>query len=404
MDCRTSSNDISSRWLLSANDIPDSSWNSLFGGNVIKRKEFLLATEQAGFEEIQMEYLVIEKEETIVSIVPCFLYTIDLLNLVSAKGPSKTFRRLRKLFPNLLKVKSLMTGTYAASCEPFITMLKGLPDDENQKIRDLIDNELKVKHSKSGSKFIFVKDARENSIEEVKKILPDDFTYIISFPTSLIPILPEYPYPSALRTKSKQRIRNIERKFDERFEWEIVTDFSTLSKEWVERYSNVLRKAANKFEFLNEPFFQSINRLYGDSSFMLIARDRITKEIRLMTLILEDETRLVPLYLGISYQDDDTRVLYLSNIFRIVREAEKRGREIIEFGQTSYYPKVLSGAMVENVYYGFWSDRPFYKFLIKKVFCKIFAPPGIPGNAYRPAIYQRAIAALTNYGIKPRLK
>lgn len=402
MDCHGSSAEIASRWVSSANNIPDTAWETIFGGNVVKRKEFFLATEQAGFDEIEMSYLLESKGNEILSIVPCFLYTIDLLNLVSAKGPSSIFKRLRKLFPNLLKVKSLMTGTYAASCEPFITMRPGLSETDESKVKVVIERELKGRHRQSGSKFIFVKDARENSINEVKKILPDDFTYIISFPTSLIPILPDYPYPSALRTKSKQRIRNIERKFDERFEWDVVTDFSALSKEWFERYGNVLRKAANKFEFLNERFFQNINSLYGDSSFMLVARDRATKEIRLMTLILEDATRLVPLYLGISYKEDDTRVLYLSNIFRIVREAEKRGKQLIEFGQTSYYPKVLSGAMVENVYYGFWSDKPFYKFLIKKVFPKIFAPPTIPGNAYRSTVRDLALSALQKCNIIPR--
>lgn len=163
---------------------------------------------------------------------------------------------------------------------------------------------------------------------------------------------------------------------------EVVTDFASLNHDYFIRYRNVLKKAANKFEFLNEEFFAEINHLYGNDSFLMAARDRETGEIRLMTLVLEDDIRLVPLYLGITYKDDDTRVLYLANIFRIVREAEKRGKKIIEFGQTSYYSKSLSGAIVENVYYGLWSDRPVYKFIIRHLFGKIFAPPSIPGDAY----------------------
>lgn len=42
--------------------------------------------------------------------------------------------------------------------------------------------------------------------------------------------------------------------------------------------------------------------------------------------------------------DDDTKVLYLNTIFRTVEEAEIRGKDLLDFGQTSYYPKVMSGA------------------------------------------------------------
>ena len=403
MSCNTTSDEnVTARWVPSVNDIPDKAWDELFGANVVKRKEFFIAAENSGFDGVEITYLVVSLEGRILSVVPCFLYTIDLINLVSAKGPSSFFKKIRKVFPNLMKVRSFMTGTYPASCEPFITMLPGMPETVRAKVRRVIEEELKGEHRRRKSGFIFVKDARENSIEEVRDVLPDDFTYIVSFPTSLIPVLPDFPYPSALRTKSKQRVRNIEKKFDERFRWEVVTDFAALNHDYFIRYRNVLEKAANKFEFLNEKFFAEINRLYGESSFLMVASDRQSGEIRLMTLILEDETRLVPLYLGITYKDDDTRVLYLANIFRIVREAEKRGKKIIEFGQTSYYPKSLSGALVENVYYGFWSDRPVYKFLIRHLFGKIFAPPAIPGDAYRSSAVAKVMERFAECSIIPR--
>ena len=398
-----SSHDLSAKWISTVADIPDSDWYSLFGGNVIKRKEFHQAIENAGFDDIDVHYLVISLSGRTVSIVPCFVYDIDLINLVSAKGPSAFFRNVRKIFPGLLRVRSFVTGTYAASCEPFIDMTEGLSDEDRMRIKDLIGTELKRKYAETRCKFIFVKDARENSISKVREILPADFTYLVSFPTSLIPILDDYPFPTGLKTKSKQRVRNIEKKFDERFRWEIVTDFSALNHDYYIRYRNVLEKAANKFEFLNEKFFSEINRLYGDDAYMLVARDKKTDEIRLMTLILEDDVRLVPLYLGIKYMEDDTRILYLANIFRIVREAEKRGKKIIEFGQTSYYPKSLSGAVVENIYYGFWSDKPFYRLLINRLFGRIFAPPAIPGNAYRTQVLEAVRQRLEQCGVIPRV-
>lgn len=403
MEWNAMSHEVTSKWVKSVSDIPDAAWDSLFGGNIIKRKEFLLAVENADFDDVAVQYLVVTLGGKIVSIVPCFVYDIDLINLVSAKGPSSFFKKVRKVFPGLLRIKSFVTGTYAASCEPFIEIASGLSESERLRVKDEIGNELRKRYAETRSKFIFVKDARENSIATVRDILPDDFKYIVSFPTSLIPVLDDFPFPTGLKTKSKQRVRNIERKFDERFSWEVVTDYGAINHEYFIRYRNVLEKAANKFEFLNEKFFSEINSLYGEASFMLVASDRETGEIRLMTLVLEDEERLVPLYLGITYKEDDTRVLYLANIFRIIREAEKRGKRIIEFGQTSYYPKALSGAVVENIYYGFWSDKPFYRMLINKLFGKIFAPPAIPGNAYRPNALEAVLHRLDECGVIPLL-
>ena len=35
----------------------------------------------------------------------------------------------------------------------------------------------------------------------------------------------------------------------------------------------------------------------------------------------------------------------------MVEEAEIRHKDYVDLGQTSYYPKVLSGAFVEDIYY-----------------------------------------------------
>lgn len=89
-----------------------------------------------------------------------------------------------------------------------------------------------------------------------------------------------------------------------------------------------------------------------------------------MELVFEDEEKLIPLYLGIKYKADDTKVLYLNTIFRTVKEAERKNKAYVDLGQTSYYPKVMSGALVENIYYGFWAKGSLMRFLIKNVLGK----------------------------------
>lgn len=182
------------------------------------------------------------------------------------------------------------------------------------------------------------------------------------------------------------------------FTWKIVVDFSgDYVREFTELYQNVLDKAENKFEFLNENFFSNVNTRFPENSFLLVAQSH-NGETRLMELVLEEEDKLIPLYLGIKYKADDTKVLYLNAIFRTVKEAEVRKKNYVDFGQTSYYPKVMSGALIENVYYGFWSDHYFLKWLIKNVFQKIFVPPAILGSVYLETYEDKAFQTLEDKG------
>lgn len=85
---------------------------------------------------------------------------------------------------------------------------------------------------------------------------------------------------------------------------------------------------------------------------------------------------------GLNIKQMNTRVLYITALGRMVEEAEIRHKDYVDLGQTSYYPKVLSGAFVEDIYYGFWSNHYLLKWLIKNVFPRIFIRQHIPGNVY----------------------
>ena len=190
-----------------------------------------------------------------------------------------------------------------------------------------------------------------------------------------------------------------QKNFDDSFHWNIIMDFSgKKAQEFYTLYKAVLDKAKNKFEFLNAKFFDNISSLLEEQSFILEAKDKVSGEIRVMELVLEHEDKLIPLYLGINYKDDDTKVLYLNTIFRTVKEAEYRGKAFVDLGQTSYYPKVMSGALVENIYYRFWSGKPVVRWFINHVLDKFFIPPSIPEHVYLEKIAAKAHCTLTDKG------
>ena len=240
---------------------------------------------------------------------------------------------------------------------------------------------------------------RKNQLDYVQGILGSDYHFFDTFPTTAIPVLKDADYPKALKKKHRKRYVKYKEMFDERLKWEIIQDFEDYTDIYEELYLRVVSKAKNKFEVLNRDFFSNVNKAFPDKSFMLVSREA-DGEIRSMEFIVEEEDRLLPLYIGINYKNDNTKIMYLNTIFRTVKEAEKRGKALVDFGQTSYYPKVMSGALVEKIYYGFFSTNKTLQYIIRNVFKSVFIPMEIPDNVYLAQYREDAVAALESKGFE----
>lgn len=391
-------NRFSVRWCATIDDIAPEDWEQIYGTDIIKSRAFMKANEIAEFEDVEFHYLQVLKNNDIIAIVPCFCYGMDLINIASSGKARRWIGNFRKIYPSFLKLRAFVTGSYAATCEHFIECIHGLSINDKRDIAEIIGREIQRRCRKTKSAFVFVKDVRERDLQHVKDIFTSDYKFFISFPTTAIPILSK-DYPIALRKKNRKRYRKFTTLFDQSFHWEIVNNYGGIQvKEFSKLYQAVLCKAKNKFEFLNEKFFEAINDLLGNSSFFLVARDNISDEVRVMVIILENENNLIPLYMGFKYKNDDTKILYLNTIFRIVKEAEARAKSYVDFGQTSYYPKTMSGALAENIYYGFWSHNPIVRWLINHGLKKMFAPPPIPKHVYLEEYAEIAHMVLVDKG------
>lgn len=399
MDWKDMSSKFTHKWCTSIDDIRKEDWIKIYGTDIIKNQNFFRANERACFDGVEFHYLQVFSGNSIVAIVPCFSYCIDILNITSSNSVRRRLVWIRRFYPAFLKLRAFVTGSYAATCEHFIEYLPTLKSNEIKEVSEILSNEIKKRCNETKSAFIFIKDVRERAILHVRKILTNDYSFFISFPTTAIPILKEVPYPEGLKKKNRKRYRKYRKIFDSSFYWEIVTDFSgEKAIEFYALYKAVLDKAKNKFEFLNSSFFNYISSFLGEQSFILVAKDKVSGEIRVMELVLENEEKLIPLYLGIKYKEDDTKVLYLNTIFRTVREAECRGKAYVDLGQTSYYPKTMSGALVENIYYGFWSSKPIARWFINHFLKKIFTLPSIPEHVYLEKDADEAHRVLTDRG------
>lgn len=58
----------------------------------------------------------------------------------------------------------------------------------------------------------------------------------------------------------------------------------------------------------------------------------------------------------------------------------------------------MSGALVENIYYGFWSGKPVIKWMIENVFDKVFNEPSVPAHVYLDDYVEAAHSVLEEKG------
>lgn len=368
-------------WVNTIESINKLDWTTIFGSSVIKSYDFFYAMEKAQSKEIIYHYLKVSNGESVEAIIPCFFYKLDLLNLLTGKTLKNITKPIRNVMPRFLKINTFVIGSYAATVEEFVGINRKLSDIDFREVCNIIYEQIKAKSKEVGSSIVFIKDIRESNVEFLREALPQ-YRFYSSFPTNIIPVSKIcQPYPMVLKKKHRKRYRKYQELFDREFSWEIIQDFEEYTEIFTELYSNVLNGAKNKFETLNMDFFTNINKYIPEKSFLLVARDH-SKLIRVMELIIVEEDRLLPIYLGIRYMEDDTKVLYLNVIFKTIQLAESMGKEIIDLGQTSYYPKVMSGAFVENLYYGFYSPKVIVNYLIKNVFASIFEPILVPDHVY----------------------
>lgn len=383
MDSKDTLGNIQAHWEHSVTKIKPTDWEHIFGGSNIKSYRFFQATEDANFDEITYHYLSVSNHETTMAIIPCFTYYLDLTDLLTDKISKYIFRKIRYLNKGFGKFKLLVIGSYPATCEHFIGIDNKQEDCVKERISTLINKELERKRKEQKCSLIMVKDVRTKYLNEINAVLSEDFHFFSSFPTTFVPIEKMIIYPSALNKKQRKRYRKYQNLFETLFQWEIIDDFEDKTSLVYATYLKTLNKAKNKFEVLNEQFFKNINTYFPEESYLLIAKDK-EGEIQLIELILKETDRLLPLYLGSAKSEDNdaTLTLYLNALFEPIKQAEKLKLDLVEFGQTSYYPKVLSGALVEDLSYGFYSHHPIMKRVIKHLFKYIFTPEKVPQHAY----------------------
>lgn len=292
-------------------------------------------------------------------------------------------------------------GSIASTCEQHIGIISNLDDNGIKFIKEIITEQVERKSRELKCKLVFIKEVPESQLELTKKLFSNDFYFYYSLPQCVIPIISSItPYPVGLKRKQNQRFVKLTKRFNERYYWERVDDFADYVDVFNKLYFETLIRSSNIFEVLNRDFFFNLNKTFNNQAFMLIAKN-LAGEIEAIGLVLEEEDSLIPLYLGLNYDNttENMKLFHANSIFKVIQEAEKYNKKFVKIGQTSYYPKVLSGALVENLYLGFYSYNRLLSFIIKVLFPKLFPKTLVIDNIYKSEVKEVVIEACAKAGM-----
>lgn len=387
-------------WYDSIDFISEMEWTQIFGKSIIKGYNYFNATEKSRIKNCNLLFLKIEKEGKILAIVPCFTYKL-CLDVIAPVFVKKISEKLRLIYSNFLKIKIFGVGSLASTCEHHIGINKDITLNDLLITQEIISRQIKAKSRELKHKLVFIKEVPDSQLQGVKNILSKGFYFYDSLPNCFIPVHDVSPYPSGLKRKERQRYRTLKKEFDSKYTWELIEDFSEQVDQFEKMYLETLERSENQFEKLNKTFFERLNTDLKENSFLLAAKNK-ENQIIAAGLVLDDVESLIPLYLGIdhSFNPKEVKLLHANSIFSIIEEAEKRNKFQVVIGQTSYYPKVLSGALVERLYLGFYSYNPVLQYLIKKVFGSLFMPTKVMNNTYNDNSSNQIKKKYSSLGIK----
>lgn len=387
-------------WYDTIDCIPENVWNNIFSNKILKSYKFFKVMEESNIPNCNHSYLCIYQEEIIISIIPCFTYQLDLL-ILTPRFIKSIGVFFRKFYPKFLQTKILGLGSIASTCEQHIGIDSNIDDNDIKLVKEIITEQVEFKSRELKCKLVFIKEVPESQLVFTKRLFSNDFYFYYSLPQCVIPIIASItPYPVGLKRKQNQRFVKLTRCFNERYYWERVDDFADYVDMFNKLYFETLIRSSNIFEVLNRDFFSNLNKTFNNQAFMLIAKN-LAGKIEAIGLVLEEEDSLIPLYLGLNYDNttENTKLLHANSIFKVIQEAEKNNKKFIKIGQTSYYPKVLSGALVENIYLGFYSYNRLLNIVIKTFFTKLFPKTLVIDNIYKSEVKKTVTEACSKAGM-----
>lgn len=342
---------ITFSWATSLNQICPEEWNSCFEENdVLNCYALAKAIANSHLEDIEFHYLLGTLVGRLILVTPCFSYT-TALEVLAPKSIQNLISKVRKYFPNFLKLKSFIVGTPLAICKDSLGV-KNIPKSQRERFFRLLNGKWEAKAKQLKAHVVVIKEIQDCDLEIIESAISSKFQFYPSMPSAHLEIDTSTPYSEKLRSS----YRNVYKKRRSLFNnssnrWVLLNEITECQDKLYSLYSQMVTNSDNNFNTLTAECFSQILKQLNNNSFCLVARNQHGEYLAFAIALIQNR-KLYPLYCGIDRKKRDQYSLYYNLLYRLIDEAELKECCTINLGQTAYEAKSLIGASFKNLFLG----------------------------------------------------
>lgn len=328
-------------------DVPKEQWNHLLNGHSCTfSHEFWEVVEQSNLNDFRYRHaLFFDDNGNAVALASFYSVTTDIA-IFAPLGLRSILAKIRRMFPNFLKLRMLECGTPITLNSPPFVAGKAIPRRE---IIESLDRLLRKTAKAEGQLLIVVRDFEPNE----KELQPDfaqlGYHWVDSLPNTYMDIKWSSPkqYHASMKSYYRSKVlKHLRINREQNVRHELHDDFhnlaDTLCRQWL-----VVHNQADEFqrEVLTPAFYRDFSsRMGARSKALLFYRE---DELVGHALLLLDGDLLRWLYFGRNEAVNDSLYIYVGNA--VIETAILLGAKHIEMGLTTYSIKQDLGAQVTPI-------------------------------------------------------
>lgn len=328
-------------------DVDKATWDSLVGKRSCTfSHDFWRLVERSGLNDFDYRHVLFrDTSGRAVAATSFYSVTTDIA-IFAPGGLRNLLSRVRKQYPNFLKLRMLECGTpVILNSPPFFRT----EDVDDATVIDALAVLMRRTARREGQLLIVIRDFEPNASDMQPLMAKHGYHWLDGLPNTYLDIVWNTPesYRAALKSYYRSKLlKHLRRNEENHIRHELRTDFAALADTLCEQW-RMVHEQADEFqrEVLTPTFYREFSNTMGDrSSALLFYRD---DELVGHALLLMDGDLLRWLYFGRKLAGNDSLYLYVGNA--VIETAIQLGAKRLEMGLTTYSIKSDLGAQVTPI-------------------------------------------------------
>ena len=333
------------QWYESIEDVGADRIAPLAGSPVDFSYGVTLATERSLWGDLQVRYLCIERERTVLAFTPVYYGT----NIEFMAVMPDVMRRSYHALVEHGGLSNAYTGALVGCLISDRGWIPLLPECDQDAVVDLVIASVDAFCRENKMALCVYKDINQ-AFPAIERFRAHGLVETHSLPSVRVDtdFASKEDYINSLTANGRSHARRTLKKAAKEFTIAFHSDYEPLIERAYPLWRATYLKAPHKFEELSPTFFRECARVSPPES-ELITCERGDKLVGVFLLFWTDDQQLNK-RIGIDYSEKKTGLVYTALNYHSLLRGIERGIKMSYLGQTSYTPKVRMGGDPEDQY------------------------------------------------------